>query len=193
MVFKPLAAAAKPRVMAGRVGAAIAVAALIGGVFAAGASAQAADPKQVTVKKGPLTITMPAVVNVRAKACVAVPYEYKVEPASAGTNISIFVRNKSGEAVAGEYLNLPPAEIEQSSTINLDSVGDTALSKAVSGKSVLRFCGQPQRATTRFGGPWAAAPSGAQRADAQLLSYSGSIENAMSVSVPFQLNVVRRK
>lgn len=165
---------------------------LLSGLLASGAAAQSADSKQVTVKKGALTITMPAVVNVRAKACVAVPYEYKVEPASAGTNISIFVRNKSGEAIAGEYIDIPDLISDAAATASLEEL-QSVLRKPALGKGSLRFCGQPQRATAKYAGPWAAAPNGMQKASAELLSYSGAQQNRLQLDVPFQLNVVKRK
>jgi len=165
---------------------------LLGGLLVSGAAAQSADSKQVTVKKGPLTITMPAVVNVRAKACVTVPYEYKVEPASAGTNISIFVRNKSGEAIAGEYIDVPDLISDAAATVSLEEL-QSVLRKPALGKGSLRFCGQPQRATAKYAGPWAAAPNGMQKASAELLSYSGAQQNRLQLDVPFQLNVVKRK
>lgn len=160
------------------------VAVLLGGLLATGASAQAADSKKVTVKKGPVTITMPAVVNVRAKACVAVPYEYKVEPSARAQSLSVFVRDKTGQPVAGERIIFPSQVIT-----NLDAIG-TEEEKPRSGKGSLRFCGQPQRSTLKFGGPWAVAPNGKQNAQATV---SSGAEADLELSVPFQLNVIKRK
>jgi hypothetical protein len=163
---------------------AVALAALIGGLAATNASAQGADTKKVTVKKGPVTITMPAVVNVRAKACVSVPYEYKIEASARAQSLNVFVREKNGQPMAGDNFIFPARAIT-----SLDEL-DAEDGNQLTGKRSLRFCGQPQRSTLKFGGPWVAASNGKQ--NAQVTVSSGA--NAESVvSVPFQLNVIKRK
>lgn len=127
---------------------------------------------------------MPAVVNVRAKACVAVPYEYKIDGSVAPQTLSLFVRDKTGQPVAGESIIFPSQVIT-----DLDAIG-TEEEKPRSGKGSLRFCGQPQRSTLKFGGPWAAAPNGKQNAQATVNS---GAEADLELSVPFQLNVIKRK
>jgi hypothetical protein len=166
---------------------AVAVAALIGGLAATNASAQGADTKKVTVKKGPLTITMPAVVNVRAKACVSVPYEYKIDGSAAPQSLSLFVRDKSGSAMAGQSLVLPPPIVSSLEQIEQGVFAD------VEGKGVLRFCGQPQRSTLKFGGPWAAAVNGKQSAQGVLITNQSGASTQSDIQIPFQLNVVKRK
>ncbi len=166
---------------------AVAVAALIGGLAATGASAQGADAKKVTVKKGPLTISMPAVVSVRAKACVSVPYEYKIDGSAAPQSLSLFVRDKSGSAMAGQNIALPSPVVSSLEQIEQGIFEDRE------GKGSLRFCGRPQRSTLKFGGPWAAAVNGKQNAQGVLITNQSGAATEIDIQIPFQLNVVKRK
>ena len=164
--------------------AAMSVVTLLGGLLVSGAAAQSADSKQVTVKKGALTITMPAVVNVRAKACVAVPYEYKIDAPARAQSLSVFVRDKNGSALAGQTIVFAGQVVT-----GLDAV-DAGNDEALAGSGTLRFCGQPQRSTLKYGGPWVAATSGKQ--NAQVTAGSGGVPD-LELLVPFQLNVIKRK
>jgi hypothetical protein len=166
---------------------AVGVAALIGGLAATGASAQGADAKKVTVKKGPLTITMPAVVNVRAKACVTVPFEYKVDGSAAAQSLNLYARDKSGAPFAGRSLILPTPVVTSLEQIEQGVFDD------ISGKADLRFCGKAQRSTLKYGGPWAAAPNGKQVAQGSLSGGQLGAGGQLEVVVPFQLNVIKRK
>lgn len=167
--------------------AAISVVTLLGGLLASGAAAQSGDSKQVTVKKGALTISMPAVVSVRAKACVTVPYEYKIDGSVVPQTLSLFVRDKSGAPIAGQNIALPSPIVSSLEQIEQGVFED------VEGKGSLRFCGRPQRSTLKFGGPWAAAVNGKQNAQGVLIGNQSGASTEIDVQIPFQLNVVKRK
>jgi len=141
--------------------------ALIGSAGLLGLSPATGQSGTVTATDGPVTLTVPSAIRLTPNRCVNVAYSWSVAPSVVAQQVTVAVVAKSGDAIAGQTIEVAPA-----APVDFADIAE-ASGKPQAGKGSLRFCGKAKPFTPRYLGPWAAASSGAQDITATAYEFVG--------------------